>query len=140
MLYRYGEFVARRARILLVVAAVLMIGAGVLGMGAFGKLKNGGFQDPGAESTRAVRLIDSQYGGRTNLVLLITAKSGTVDGAEVAATGRRLTQELSREANLSHVLSYWTTGVDRLKSTDGRQALVLGHIAGDDSQVLDRSK
>jgi putative drug exporter of the RND superfamily len=140
MLHRYGEAVARRATILLVLAAVLMIGAGVLGMGAFGKLRNGGFQDPNAESTRAEQLIDAHLGGQTNLVLLVTARSGSVDGPAVAAAGRRLTESLAREAGVTDVLSYWTSGATSLKSSDGRQAVVLGHVTGDEGQVLDRSK
>ena len=39
----------RHARLVLVVAMLAVIGFGVLGFGAFGKLKTGGFQDPGAE-------------------------------------------------------------------------------------------
>jgi putative drug exporter of the RND superfamily len=140
MLHRYGTFVTRRARILLVLAGIFLIAAGYLGTGAFGKLKNGGFQDPQAESTRAERLIDAQFGGGTNLVLLVTAKNGTVDGAAAAAAGRRLTQALSGEAGVSGIASYWSTGAPDLRSTDGRQALVVGHLAGDQNQVLDRSK
>ena len=79
MLHRYGEFVVRRARLLLAVSAVLLVAAGIFGGGAFGKLKNGGFDDPAAESTRAQHLIDTRYAGQTNLVLLVTAKTGTVD-------------------------------------------------------------
>jgi RND superfamily putative drug exporter len=140
MLHRYGQFAARRARVLLVLAAMFMIAAGVIGAGAFGKLKNGGFQDPGAESTRAEQLIDAHFGGQTNLVLLITARSGSVDGAAVASAGRRLSTGLAGETGVTDVLSYWSTGAAGLKSGDGRQALVLGHVTGEDGQVLDRSK
>jgi putative drug exporter of the RND superfamily len=140
MLHRYGTFVARRARLLLAIAALLMIAAGVVGVGAFGKLKNGGFQDPAAESTRAQQVIDAQYGGGTNLVLLVTAKTGSVDDAGGAADGRSLTQDLAKEPGVTGVVSYWSTGAAGLKSTDGRQALVLGHVSGDDEQFSTRSK
>ena len=76
MLYRYGEFVARRARLLLVVSVLLMVGAGILAAGAFGKLQSGGFDDPGAQSTQAQQLIDERFGGESNLVLLVTADDG----------------------------------------------------------------
>ena len=46
-----GGFVVRRARLVLVAAMLAVVGFGVLGLGAFGKLQTGGFQDPGAEST-----------------------------------------------------------------------------------------
>ena len=90
MLHRYGQFVARRAKLLLTLSLLVMVGAGVLGAGAFGKLSNGGFNDPDAESTQAQQLIDSRFGGQTNLVLLVTAKSGTVDEPAAAGAGRQL--------------------------------------------------
>jgi hypothetical protein len=45
-----GSFVVRRARLVLVAAMLAVVGFSVLGFGAFGKLKTGGFQDPGAEA------------------------------------------------------------------------------------------
>ena len=39
----------RRARLVLVAAMLVVVGFGVLGFGSFGKLKTGGFLDPGAE-------------------------------------------------------------------------------------------
>ena len=74
MLYRYGQFVAARARLLLIIAAVLVIGGGILGASAFGKLKSGGFDDPAAPSTQAAQLIDANFGGATNLVFLVRTR------------------------------------------------------------------
>jgi len=140
MLERYGRFVTRRARTLLAVSAVVMIVALFLGFGTFGKLKSGGFNDPSAQSTQAEQLIDSKYGGQTNLALLVTANHGTVNDAGVAAAGRALTTSLHGTPNVSGVVSYWSTGSPGLRSTDGTQALVLGHIDGTDDQVLSRAK
>jgi RND superfamily putative drug exporter len=137
MLHRYGAFVARRARLLLVLSFLALIGAGILGAGAFGKLKNGGFNDPAAPSTQAQQLIDERFGGQTNLVLLVTAKDGGIDTASTAGT--ELTQRLAGEADVVGVVSYFTTGAPSLRSADGRSALVLGHINGDESQVAARS-
>ena len=140
MLHRYGEFVVRRARLLLAISGVLLIAAVVFGGGAFGKLKNGGFDDPASQSSQAQHLIDANYGGQNNLVLLITAKSGTVDAPALAAAGRQFTDELKGDANVTGVVSYWQTGAAGLKSTDATEALVLGHVTGDDSQLAARAK
>jgi putative drug exporter of the RND superfamily len=140
MLYRYGHFVARHARALLVVSALAMIVAAVVGFGAFGKLKNGGFDDPSAQSTKAQQLIDARFGGQTNLALLVTARSGTVDDAAVADAGRSLTGSLRTEPGVTDVVSYWSTGATGLRSTDRTQALVLGHIQGGDDQVMTRAQ
>ena len=53
-----GSFVVRRARLVLVAALLAVVGFGVLGVGAFGKLQTGGFDDPGAQSTIAQTLTD----------------------------------------------------------------------------------
>jgi putative drug exporter of the RND superfamily len=138
MLHRYGAFVARRARLLLVLGLLALIGAGVLGAGAFGKLKNGGFNDPAAQSTAAQELIDANFGGQTNLVLLVTADDGTVEAGDPA--GLTLSQRLSHESDVTNVVSYFGTGAPPLRSTDGRSALVLGHLTGDESQRAARSE
>jgi len=140
MLHRYGEFVVRRARLLLAFSGLLLIAAAIFGAGAFDKLKNGGFDDPAAQSSQAQHLINERYGGQTNLVLLVTAKAGTVDDPAVAAAGRQLAADLAAEPDLTSVFSYWTTKAPGLKSTDGTQAIVLGHIGGTDSQLVPRSK
>jgi putative drug exporter of the RND superfamily len=121
MLYRYGEFVARRARLLLVVSVLLMVGAGILAAGAFGKLRNGGFNDPGAQSTQAQQLIDDRFGGQTNLVLMVTAKSGTVDDPAVAAEGRQVARALAGEPDVTDVISYFDTGAPSLRSANATE-------------------
>ena len=75
MLHRYGAFVARRAKFLLALSFLVMVVAGILGAGAFGKLKNGGFADPAAPSTQAQQLIDSHFGGESNIVLLVLVQA-----------------------------------------------------------------
>src|SRR5215467_15285388 len=56
-----GGFVVRRARLVLVAALLAVVGFGVLGVGAFGKLQTGGFEDPGAGSTTAQTLTDQRF-------------------------------------------------------------------------------
>ncbi len=130
----------RQARLLLVISGIVLVAAAVFGSGAFGKLKNGGFDDPAAASSQAQRLINERYGGQTNLVLLVAAKAGTVDDPASASAGRQLAGTLSKEQDVTGVVSYWTVPAPGLKSTDGRQALVLAHITGDESQLVTRSK
>jgi RND superfamily putative drug exporter len=142
MLYRYGMFVARRARLLLAVSFVLMVGAAVLGTSAFGKLTNGGFADPSAPSTRASQLIEARFGGQTNLVLLVSADSGTVDNPEIAARGRALTDALRAEPYVSGVVSYFDApdAMAALRSETGADALIVGHLAGSESELGKRAK
>jgi putative drug exporter of the RND superfamily len=139
MLHRYGEFVARRARLLLLLSVLLMIGAGVLGAGAFGKLQNGGFDDPAAPSTRALHIINDKFGGGTNVVLLVTPRAGTVDDPAAHADGLALTNALAADPYVRDVVSYFTTPAPALRSAGGTDALVLGHLVGDESEFTARA-
>lgn len=140
MLYRYGSFIHRRARLVLVVALLLLLGAGLAGAGVFGRLQSGGFDDPASESSRAQRLIDERFGGRPNLVLLAHAAGGSVDAPGAAAAGRGLTAALRGESGVRDVVSYWATGATELRSTDGADAIVLAHVDGDDQQRRERTR
>jgi putative drug exporter of the RND superfamily len=130
-----------RRRVLVLVVAVAAVGlAGVFGTGVVTKLRSGGFQDPAASSTRAeAALRDTFHTGEPNLVLLVTADSGTVDQARLASGGLELTRRLAAERDVSEVQSYWTTRAPELRSNDGRQALVLARIAGDDDATQKRA-
>jgi RND superfamily putative drug exporter len=126
-----GTFVVRRARVVLTVAVLAVIAFAALGLGAFGKLKTGGFQDPGAESTTAQTLTDQRFGGAAGVVLLVHAKAGTVDDAAVRAAGAQAVRRLSAVPEVSNVVSYWQTHDPGLKSKDGKYALVLGSTKSD---------
>jgi putative drug exporter of the RND superfamily len=126
----------RYRRLVLVGAVVFMAIAGGIGGSVASKLSNGGFNDPTAESTTTEELIDKTFGaGTPNLVLLVTAQSGSVDSKDAAAAGQALTKELSETKSVSGVASYWSLQAPPLKSTDGKQALVLARIIGSENEV-----
>jgi putative drug exporter of the RND superfamily len=126
-----GGFVVRRARLVLVAAMLAVVGFGVLGFGAFGKLKTGGFQDPGADSTTAQMLIDQRFGGSDGVVLLVHAEAGTVDDAPARAAGAEAASRLAAVPGVSNVVSYWQARNPGLRSKDGKYALVLGSTRSD---------
>src|ERR1700746_3886107 len=113
-----GNFVVRRARLVLVAAMLAVGGFGVLGFGAFGKLKTGGFADPGAESTTAQTLTDQRFGGSVGVVLLVHAEVGTVDSAAARAAGAAAVRRLAAVPGVSNVVSYWQTRNPALRSRD----------------------
>jgi putative drug exporter of the RND superfamily len=132
----FARTIVRYRRLVLIGAVVFMAVAGGLGGSVATKLSNGGFNDPTAESTTTKELIDKTFGaGTPNLVLLVTATSGTVDSTAAAESGRALTQELSRTKGVTGVVSYWSLQAPPLKSTDNKQALVLARIVGDENEV-----
>jgi RND superfamily putative drug exporter len=140
MLERLARLLLRR-RVLVLVAAIAVVGlAGVFGSGVVDKLRSGGFDDPAASSTKAREaLADVFHTGEPNLVLLATANHGTVDQAAATSGGLELTRRLAAERDVTEVQSYWTTKAPPLRSNDGRQALVLARITGDDDAIQQRA-
>jgi RND superfamily putative drug exporter len=140
MLTRLGRFAVRRRVLILVATIGSLLGAGAVGGGVIDTLSTGGFSDPDAPSARADALLEERFGtGSPNIVLLVTARGGSVDAAPVARHGAELTRELGGQPGVEQAVSYWTLGAPPpLRSVQGDQALVLARIAGDDDQVRDR--
>ncbi|TCN32244.1 RND superfamily putative drug exporter [Kribbella orskensis] len=130
MLHRLGTFIAHRAKPVLLITALLLIAAGVVGFGAFGKLAGGGFDDPGAESTRAATALADKFDGQADLVFVVDA-GRSVDEPAVAKAGTELTRRISAEPDLTGVASYWSTKAPAMRSEDGAKALVVASISGD---------
>jgi putative drug exporter of the RND superfamily len=142
MLTTLGRFVVRRRLSVLTASLLAMVVAGAIGGGVARHLSGGGFEDPGAESSQARRVLEREFGSRTpNVVLLVTSADGSVDSPAAAAAGADLTRELAGEPGVSQAVSYWTLGSPPpLRSNDGDQALVLATIAGDEDEVAERIK
>ena len=98
--------------------------------GVADRLTSGGFADPklGVGARRGAALNVSSDAKDPNIVLLVTAKHGTVDDAAVADAGpRRHRGARARSTSVGQVVSYWSLdNAPPLESKNGRQALVLG--------------
>jgi RND superfamily putative drug exporter len=110
---------------------------GAVGVSAFGQLKTGGFDAEGAQSTRATEIVDSTFGGPPNLVLLVKARSGSIDSPAAAASGTELTDDLAQESGVHNVTSYWQTRNTALKSKDGTAAEIVANVDADDNELID---
>lgn len=134
-LARLGYLAHRRARLLLVLATVALVAAAALGVGAFGKLQSGGFDDPQSPSSQAAKLLTARFGGQTDLVLVVHPHTGSVDSAAADSAGRELTSRLRGEPGLSRVVSYWDGKPAGLRTADGGDALISAHVQGSDQQA-----
>jgi RND superfamily putative drug exporter len=140
MLQRIGTNVSRHAWRYLAIGLVAFIAAGAVGVGAFTKLKDAGFDDPSSASTQVSNTIDKKFGGTYNLVVLAKAPSGsTVSTPAMAAAGRQLTAKLTAEPQVRSVASYWTTGISSLASESKDSALVVANFSGTDKQYKARA-
>jgi len=140
MLARLAVVLVRRRRIVLVASLVFFAVAGGVGGGAVDMLKSGGFEDPGAESTKAAATLEKTFGQTDpNVVMVVTANQATVDDPAVAAAGANLTKRLGADDGVEFAGSYWTLGnAPPLRSNNGRQALVLARLGGTEAEVDER--
>ncbi len=132
MFTRLGHLVVRRRRTVLATTLLGLIVAVVLGAGVFGELTNGGFDDPGSESTRAIAALDDEFDtGSADLVAIVTATEGDVDATNVVAAGTALTDEFAAIEGTDDVASYWSLGSPApLRSIEGDRALILMRFPG----------
>ncbi|HZA87706.1 MAG TPA: hypothetical protein VE466_12590, partial [Acidimicrobiales bacterium] len=111
MFSKLAWFTVRRRRWVLAASVLFVVAAAGIGAGAFGVLKGGGFEDPGAESTRAADALDEVFDtGEPNVVLLLRAPAGGVDDPAAADAGAALTERLAGIPDVAEVGSYWTLG------------------------------
>ncbi|MEU1072721.1 MULTISPECIES: MMPL family transporter [unclassified Streptomyces] len=99
------------------------------------RLSNGGYIAEGTEATRTEAQLHQRFGaGLPDLVLHVTADA-PVDDPAVTRAGRDLTQGVGRRPGVGEVLSYWSVGDSRLRSKDGRAALVTVDLRGSEDEA-----
>ncbi|MEU6878634.1 MMPL family transporter [Streptomyces sp. NPDC046712] len=138
----WTRFVTARPRLSLLVALVITALSVLAGSGVADRMGSGGFEDPDAESTYATGVLEREFpASQPNLLLLVSAREGGVDDPAVAAEARRLAERLDSEHGVSGIGSYWGTRSPALRSEDGRQAVIVARVDGDEkaaSEVLER--
>jgi trehalose monomycolate/heme transporter len=79
MMRTWGALVARRAWTVLAVGLALAVAAAVFGLGVFGSLGNGGFEDPASESARALAREHATFRSHdADIVVIYSSPSMTV--------------------------------------------------------------
>jgi RND superfamily putative drug exporter len=128
MMSSLASLVVRHRRAVIVIWAVLLIGAGTSGSSAFSVLSSSFGAGPSTESGRVTKQLDdlADIGGD----IAIIADGIDVDDPAVAA---RLTAGLQRVAAIDGVIAVadpWSTGAAALRASDGRAALVVVTVTG----------
>ncbi|MBF6147462.1 MULTISPECIES: MMPL family transporter [Nocardia] len=142
MLSTVAAFATRHARAVL--AACLLVGIVSIAFGATAPthLKTGGFSPPDTESARVSSFLGDEFpSAAPNVVLLVRAPGG-VESAAARTAGERVVAQLHADHHVDAVQSYWQLAPDlrsALRSGDGREALVLAHVAGDDTTAPQRA-
>lgn len=130
----WGAWVYRHRVATVVAVVILSVLGGVWGSGVTDRLSQGGFEDPGSESSRAAAVTEralGPQGGR--MAVVYTAPPGTtVDDPAVAAAVTGTLAALPTDAVRSS-LSYWSTGAPQLVTSDRTRGLAVITLAGSDS-------
>jgi RND superfamily putative drug exporter len=136
VLERFGHVIFRRRRWIFAGTAVFFVLAGAFGGNVAEYLKAGGFDSPDVESERAAAVLREVFRqAPPNFLLLVSAKSGTVNDDAARRAGVELTNELSGEPSIGQVLSHWSLGPNSpLQSRDKTKAIIVAEIEGDDAE------
>ncbi|MFR9755478.1 MMPL family transporter [Streptomyces sp. TR06-5] len=132
---RLWHFSLHRPRRTLAAAALLCAVFACLTPGLFDRLASGGFTATGTPSEHAAAVADRYGAGRADLLLVLRPEPGRLDEPEVAGAGQRFAARLAREPGVDRVRSAWDGASPGLRSGDGRRALVLVDLAGDESDT-----
>lgn len=137
MLTRLGRFTVRQRRLVLAFTVLFLVVAAVVGTGAFGVLKDGGFDDPSSESVQARGVLADEFGGGDpNIVLVVQAGTAGVDSPDVVAAATDIGERLDAIDGVDGVISYWSLGsAPPLRSVDSSSALILARASGDEEEV-----
>ncbi|VBA41591.1 Trehalose monomycolate exporter MmpL3 [Mycobacterium attenuatum] len=120
------------------VALLAFLAAAVFGIPVAESLSPGGFQDPGSESARAIKVLTDKFGqSGQQMLILVTAPGGA--GSEAARrVGADVVGRLQRSPLVYNVTSPWTgpaQAAGDLVSTDGKSGLIVVNIKGGENNA-----
>ncbi|WP_211303592.1 MMPL family transporter [Pseudosporangium ferrugineum] len=116
----------------LAVAVIAVTAAGVWGMGVFGQLSEGGYTDPGSESSRAAEVVREALGPQGgDVVAIYRPGQGSIDDP---ALGRRIEARLAAlpKSSVTAVAGYWPGRAGQFAAADRRSAVAVLTLAGED--------
>jgi RND superfamily putative drug exporter len=131
---RIGAFVAARPRSVAAVFALLLAASALYASQVAQRLPAGGFDAPGSDSFRVTEIAQARFGvGKPDLVLLYRrTDGGDMKTAQGAALVSDALDRVVSDPDVLGVTSYYDTSLDSFVSRDGRTALVLLSMLGDD--------
>src|SRR6476646_1492888 len=128
-----GSVVYRGRWIVLAAGLVVMALSGIFGIGVFGQLKAGGYNNPSAESTRVEDLLKSQLGADDRiLIVLFTSRDGSaVESASYKAAVESTLNKLNGQPNVGKISTFYSTGATVFVSKDHTSTYAAVGLEGD---------
>ena len=130
MMQTWGRLVARRAWTVLIVGLVLVAAAAVFGLGVFGSLSNGGFDDPASESARSLAKEHATFTGHdADIVVIYSSASMKVSDPAFRASVSKVIRGLPK-GSIQRVTSWYQTPSPTLVSRDQHATRVIIALSG----------
>ncbi len=131
MLHRWSEILIRRAGWVLTAGVLVTVLAALFGIGVFGSLTQGGFDDPATESSKELAREQEVFGNKSVDVIAIY-RSADLEVSDPAFK-EEVDETLSRipEGTTTSVATYWDTKDPSMVSTDKHATTVTISLAGD---------
>lgn len=137
MLYRVARLAIAVPRLVIALAALVMLGTAIFGVPVT-TLSAGGGLDAGAESSRASAVL-SQTFGQGDMGMLITVTSGSgATGSRARAVGTEIVERLKNSPHVGQVQLAWTVPPSAARSFlggDGRTGLMVATISGGETDA-----
>lgn len=135
-----GHLIARRKKALLSAFILTTILAGAVGSQVFSRFESGGYSAPGSDSAKVWEYLDETFKVKDPaIVLVVDAKSRSVDDGLVAASAAKVEAQVREEVSAEKVLSYWSAGrIPSLKSKDGSSAFIFVYLKSTDFTEIDK--
>ncbi|MET7568983.1 MMPL family transporter [Streptomyces sp. NPDC005492] len=114
-------------------AALFAVLCTVLAAGSFDRLGQSGYTPGDTEAERAEQAVSSQFAVPVGDLVFLVRTPGRVDDPTALRAGTALAERVARSAGVRRTVSYWTSGDPALRSRDGRSALIVAELRGDES-------
>jgi uncharacterized membrane protein YdfJ with MMPL/SSD domain len=130
MMQTWGRFVARRAGAVLIGGLVLVAAAAVFGLGVFGSLSNGGFDDPASESAKSLAKEHSTFTSHdSDIVVIYSSPSLKVGDPAFRASVSSVISGLPK-GSAERVTTWYGTPSPTLISKDQHATRVIISLRG----------
>lgn len=135
----WGSFVVSWRRAVLGASVAVVLISGVLGLGVFDRLSQGGYNDPGSQSAEVDRILAATIGRDTaDLTITFRPQNGqTID--DIGPLVNEKFAQIDQDFFAGPIFSYWTAPTfarPALRSTDGTAALAVVPLSGNENERL----
>jgi len=127
----WGHIVYRRRRLVLVIALLGMVFAGIWGTGVFSKLQTaGGFNAPNSQSEQASSLATNAFGRDAGDIVVLYSSTTLTTASPAFRSAVTSTLAALPHSKVESYQTYWSTRSPQFVSSSGRQTYAVLELKG----------